>query len=58
MTMRETVEIITESQLWQMLPLGEKMDALLYAVENLDGSRSGRNEQIDISDIIGEIFRA
>jgi hypothetical protein len=57
MTMRETVEIIKESPLWNMLTTGEKLDALLDAVENIDGAKTSRNEQIDVTDIIGEIFK-
>ena len=56
MTTRETVEIIRESPLWRQLSIGEKMDALLYAVETVDGMKASRYEQIDVSDIIGEIF--
>ncbi len=56
MTTRETMEIIRESPLWDMLTIGEKIDALLHAVQNVDGLRSKRTEQVDVSDIIGEIF--
>lgn len=57
MTSRETVEIIRESPLWDRLTTGEKLDALLDAVENIDGMRTSRYEQVDVTDIIGEIFR-
>jgi len=57
MTMRETVEIISESPLWQTLSLGEKMDAILHAVDSVEGMLASRREEIDISDLIGEIFR-
>lgn len=57
MTTRETVEIIKESPLWDLLTTGEKLDALLDAVHNIDGLRQSRDEQIDVTDIIGEIFR-
>jgi len=57
MNMRETVEIIKESPLWDILTTGEKLDALLDAVQNIDGMRTSRDEQIDVTDIIGEIFR-
>jgi hypothetical protein len=50
------MEIIRESPLWDMLTIGEKIDALLHAVQNVDGLRSKRTEQVDVSDIIGEIF--
>ncbi len=56
MTMREAVEIIRESPLWECLTIGEKLDALLYAVDTVEGLRTMRNEQLDVSDIIGEIF--
>ncbi len=57
MTTRETVEIIRESPLWDILTTGEKLDALLDAVQNIDGMRESRYEQIDVTDIIGEIFK-
>lgn len=57
MNMRETVEIIKESPMWDILTTGEKLDALLDAVQNIDGMRTSRDEQIDVTDIIGEIFR-
>lgn len=57
MTVRESVEIIRESALWDVLTTGEKLDALLDAVHNIDGMRASQDEQIDVTDIIGEIFR-
>jgi len=57
MTMRETVEIISESPLWQTLSLGEKMDAILHAMGSIEGMPASRREEVDISDLIGEIFR-
>ena len=57
MTTRKTVEIIRESPLWDILTTGEKLDALLDAVQNIDGMREQRYEQIGVTDIIGEIFK-
>ena len=56
MTMRETVEIIRESPLWETLSVGEKMDAIVHAIEIVTGRQENRREEVDISDIIGEIF--
>jgi len=54
--MRETVEIIRESPLWETLSVGEKMDAIVHAIEIVTGRQENRREEVDISDIIGEIF--
>jgi hypothetical protein len=56
MTTKETVEIIRESPLWQTLSVGEKMDAIVYAVESVEEMLARRTEEVDITDIIGEIF--
>ena len=57
MTMRETVEIIRESPLWETLSVGEKMEAIVHAIDSITGAQENRREEVDISDIIGEIFR-
>lgn len=56
MTMRDTIEAIKESPLWVTLTLGEKLDALLYAVNSAEGAMLSRYERVDVSDIVGEIF--
>ncbi|MBA4374196.1 MAG: hypothetical protein C0402_15200 [Thermodesulfovibrio sp.] len=56
MTMRDTIDAIKESPLWSTLTLGEKLDALLYAANSAEGVLLSRYEQVDISDIVGEIF--
>ena len=56
MTMRDTIDAVKESPLWGTLTLGEKLDALLYAVSSAEGSVPSRYEQVDVSDIVGEIF--
>ena len=56
MTMRDTVEAIKESPLWVTLTLGEKLDALLYAVNSTEGAVPSGCEHLDVSDIVGEIF--
>jgi len=54
--MRDTIEAIKESPLWVTLTLGEKLDALLYAVNSTEGAMLSRYEHVDVSDIVGEIF--
>ena len=54
--MREPVDIIRESPMRQYLTIGEKIDALLYAVDSVDGLRTTRTVPVDVSDIIGELF--
>lgn len=56
MTMRDTFDAVKESPLWTTLTLGEKLDALLYAVSSAEGASPGRYEQADVSDLVGEIF--
>lgn len=56
MTTRDTIEAVRESPLWGTLSIGEKLDALLYAVESAEEVLANRREYLDISDIVGEIF--
>ncbi|MGC2063087.1 MAG: hypothetical protein WA610_08915 [Thermodesulfovibrionales bacterium] len=54
--MRDTIEAIKDSPLWSTLTLGEKLDALLYAVGSAEETMLSRYEHVDVSDIVGEIF--
>lgn len=52
MTARETIEIISNSSLWKMLSVGERLEAAAYAMHiagvNIDDE--------DVNDIIGEVY--
>lgn len=52
MTVRETLDIISDSSLWETLSIGERIDAVAYAMK-ITGSNCD-NE--DISDLIGEVY--
>lgn len=56
MTVRETVEIIRESALWDTLTIKEKTEALAYAMESTRCRMAGEDSGQDVSDLIGEIF--
>lgn len=57
MTAKETHDIIKDSSLWDALTVGEKIEALVYAVESI-GCLIGtmEDDSYDVSDIVGEIF--
>ena len=57
MTKREIIDIIKESPLWNFLSIGERKDALAYAVKSVN-RMSLQEDKTDISDTVGEVFRA
>lgn len=56
MTKKETMDIIRESPLWKSLPLRERFEAIAYALEAVGCKLDRREDALDISDIIGEIY--
>ncbi len=58
MTAREIIDIVRESALWDYLSISEKKDALVYAVKSIQNVSVDKEEQVDIADIVGEVFRA
>lgn len=53
MTVKETIEIIRESCLWQTLSLKEKAEALAYAMESVGNVICSTDENVpEILDVI------
>ncbi len=52
MTVKETVELISDSSVWKILSIKERLEAVTYAM-NITGETI---EEEDVSDIIGEVY--
>jgi hypothetical protein len=57
MTAKETVDIIRESALWNTLTIKEKVLALAYAMEAVEGRlHEAERSQEETTDLVGEIY--
>jgi len=57
MTVKETVDVIRESALWNTLTIKEKVEALAHAMETVECRlKAVGNERNDLAERIGEIF--
>lgn len=57
MTVKETVDVIRESALWNTLTIKEKVEALAHAMETVECRlKAVDNERNDLAERIGEIF--
>ena len=52
MTAKETIDIISNSSLWETLSIRERIEAVTYAMKIAGSSLDDE----DISDIIGEVY--
>ena len=58
MIAREMIDIVKESRLWDYLSISKEGDALVDAGERAKSVSADKEEGVDISDIVGEVFRA
>ena len=56
MTIPELKEIVKESGIWKLLSPGDKIEALVYAVEHDADMLANPYEHLDVTDIIVEMF--
>ena len=55
MTMKDTAEAVRESSMWNLLSTGERIGALLYALDRSEDP-SDRYGHSDVTDIVGEVY--
>lgn len=56
MTTRETIETVSNSDIWQCLSAEEKLDAISYALIAAGSRLRPRCETSEIKDVIGETY--
>ena len=52
MTTKETIGIISNSSLWKILSIKERLESLAYTM----GQTGSKPDDEDVSDIIGEVY--
>jgi hypothetical protein len=56
MSIKDVIEIISNSPIWGRLSLPEREDAVINIIKNLRSHNVTVEEDVDVADFIGEVY--